>query len=160
MIRSGLPSLSRSTSNRSGLPSPVVSATQTSGLPSPSVSALASSTRSVGSLISTPLTDRAPSLGRIPARGRHTGDRARSGRDRRVPAVGALTVPVPVRRDRPVPGTRPRGVLDRAPYAAPVDPWEAASQDAAEVLGRALAGEDDAVAGAFDAVVSSKGMAG
>jgi len=41
-----------------------------------------------------------------------------------------------------------------------VDPWEAASQDAAEVLGRALAGEDDAVAGAFDAVVSSKGMAG
>lgn len=51
-------------------------------------------------------------------------------------------------------------MLDRGPYAAPVEPWEAAYQDAAEVLGRALAGEGEAVAGAFDAVVSAKGMAG
>lgn len=41
-----------------------------------------------------------------------------------------------------------------------MDQWEAAFQDATEVLERALAGEGDAVAGAFDAVVSSKGMAG
>lgn len=36
----------------------------------------------------------------------------------------------------------------------------AASRDAAEVLNRALAGEGDAVAGAFDAVVNRDGMTG
>jgi hypothetical protein len=41
-----------------------------------------------------------------------------------------------------------------------VEPSTAASRDAAEVLHRALAGEGEAVAGAFDAVVDRAGMAG
>jgi hypothetical protein len=41
-----------------------------------------------------------------------------------------------------------------------VEPSVGASRDATEVLRRALAGEDAAVAGAFDAVVDRAGMAG
>src|SRR5690606_10658444 len=175
MIRSGLPSLSRSTSNRSGLPSPVVSATQTSGLPSPSVSAVARSTRSAGSLISTPVPFRTgfavlvlvvPESG-APDSGLRTRYRLRPARAAPRPAgapAAAHDLRPPSLRHRldlriRAPGRVAR-VLDRGPYAAPVEPWEAAYQDAAEVLGRALAGEGEAVAGAFDAVVSAKGMAG
>lgn len=41
-----------------------------------------------------------------------------------------------------------------------MDPLTAASADAAEVLRRALAGDSDAVVGAFDAVLDRDGMVG
>lgn len=41
-----------------------------------------------------------------------------------------------------------------------MDPTEAASRDAAEVLHRALAGEGEAVAGAFEDVVDRSGVSG
>lgn len=41
-----------------------------------------------------------------------------------------------------------------------MEPSEGASRDATEVLRRALAGEGEAVAGAFDAVVDRDGVAG